>query len=72
MRIQRHNDGTHFRIKGKGVRGKDGKNHDVLAVIDVAVPQNLNEEAKAALEAFAQATVDQDPRKGIYALGAKS
>jgi molecular chaperone DnaJ len=64
--------GRTFRIKGKGVRGKDGKNHDVLAVIDVAVPQNLNEEAKAALEAFAQATVDQDPRKGIYALGAKS
>ena len=63
--------GRTFRIKGKGVRGKDGKNHDVLAVIDVAVPQNLNEDAKTALEAFAQATIDQDPRKEIYALGAK-
>ncbi len=64
--------GRTFRIKGKGVRGKDGKNHDVLAVIDVAVPQNLNEEAKTALAAFAEATIDQDPRKEIYALGAKS
>ena len=63
--------GRTFRIKGKGVRGKDGKNHDVLAVVDVAVPQNLNEDAKTALEAFAQATIDQDPRKEIYALGAK-
>jgi molecular chaperone DnaJ len=44
-------------------------NHDVLAVIDVAVPQNLNEEGKSALEAFAEATSDQDPRKEIYALG---
>ena len=64
--------GRTFRIKGKGVRGKDGKNHDVLAVIDVAVPQNLTEEAKTALAAFAEATIDQDPRKDIYALGAKS
>jgi molecular chaperone DnaJ len=43
----------------------------VLAVVDVAVPQNLNEDAKTALEAFAQATIDQDPRKEIYALGEK-
>jgi molecular chaperone DnaJ len=61
--------GRTFRIKGKGVRGKDGMNHDVLAVIDVAVPQNLNEEAKSALKIFAEATADHDPRKEIYALG---
>jgi DnaJ-class molecular chaperone len=47
-------------------------NHDVLAVIDIAVPQNLNEEAKSALKDFADATNDQDPRKEIYALGEKS
>jgi molecular chaperone DnaJ len=47
-------------------------NHDVLAVIDIAVPQNLNEEAKSALQDFAEATNDQDPRKEIYALGEKS
>jgi molecular chaperone DnaJ len=64
--------GRTFRIKGKGVRGKDGMNHDVLAVIDIAVPQNLNEEAKSALKDFADATNDQDPRKEIYALGEKS
>jgi len=64
--------GRTFRIRGKGVRGQDGKNHDVLAVIDVAVPKNLTQEAKSALEAFALATIDQDPRKDIYALGEKS
>jgi molecular chaperone DnaJ len=60
--------GRTFRIKGKGIRGKDGKNHDVLAVVEVAVPQNLNAEAKSALEAYAAATSDHDPRKDVYAL----
>jgi molecular chaperone DnaJ len=60
--------GRTFRIKGKGIRGKDGKNHDVLAVVEVAVPQNLNAEAKSALEAYAAATSDHDPRKDIYTL----
>lgn len=60
--------GRTFRIRGKGIRGTDGKNHDVLAVVEVAVPQNLSSEAKTALEAYAAATSDHDPRKEIYAL----
>jgi molecular chaperone DnaJ len=64
--------GRTFRIKGKGIRGKDGKNHDVLAAVEVSVPQNLSADAKSALEAYAAATVDHDPRKDIYALGGKS
>ena len=64
--------GRTFRIKGKGIRGKDGKNHDVLAVVEVAVPQNLSSEAKSALEAYAAATADHDPRKEIYALAGES
>ena len=60
--------GRTFRIRGKGIRGTDGKNHDVLAVVEVAVPQNLSSEAKSALEAYAAATSDHDPRKEIYAL----
>jgi|688.fasta_scaffold09453_15 molecular chaperone DnaJ len=64
--------GRTFRIKGKGIRGKEGKNHDVLAAVEVSVPQNLSADAKSALEAYAAATVDHDPRKDIYALGGKS
>ena len=63
--------GRTFRIKGKGIRGKDGKNHDVLASIEVSVPQNLSAEAKSALEAYAAATTDHDPRKDIYAMVGK-
>lgn len=65
-------NGRTFRIKGKGIRGKDGKNHDVLAVVEVAVPQNLSAEAKSALEAYAEATTDHDPRKDIYTLAGPS
>lgn len=65
-------NGRTFRIKGKGIRGKDTKNHDVLAVVDVAVPQKLSAEAKSALEAFAEATADHDPRKDLYAMGVKT
>jgi len=64
--------GRTFRIKGKGIRGKDGKNHDILAVVEVAVPQNLSAEAKSALEAYAAATSDHEPRKDIYAMAANS
>ena len=63
--------GRTFRIKGKGIRGKDGKNHDVLASVEVSVPQNLSADAKSALEAYAAATTDHDPRKDIYTMVGK-
>jgi len=65
-------NGRAFRIKGKGIRGKNGVNHDVLAVVEVAVPENLSEEARAALDAFAAATVDHDPRQEAFASHAKA
>lgn len=64
--------GRTFRIKGKGMRGKDGTNHDVLAAVEVAVPQNLSPDAISALVAYAAATVDHDPRKDIYTMASKA
>ena len=65
-------NGRAFRIKGKGIRGKNGVNHDVLAVVEVSVPESLSEEARVALDAFAAATTDHDPRQEAFAAHAKA
>ncbi|MBM3669390.1 MAG: molecular chaperone DnaJ [Actinobacteria bacterium] len=61
-------NGRTFRVRGKGVRGKDGKNGDVLATVHVAVPQNMSSEAREALEKFAEATASEDPRKDLFTM----
>lgn len=60
-------NGRTFRVKGKGVRGKDGKNGDLLATMEVAVPQNMSAEARELLESYAKAMAEHDPRKDLYA-----
>ncbi|MFM1917166.1 MAG: hypothetical protein RJB01_681 [Actinomycetota bacterium] len=66
-------NGRTFRVRGKGIRGKDGKNGDVLATINVAVPQNMSSEAREALEQFAQLSASDDPRKDLFTMaGVKS
>ena len=55
--------GRTFRVRGRGVPGKGagGAAGDLLATVQVAVPQKLSREAKEALQAFAEASPD-DPR----------
>ena len=60
--------GRTFRIRGKGIVKKDGTNGDLLATVDIAVPQNLSAEAKEALAAYGLATADHDPRKDLRAM----
>jgi molecular chaperone DnaJ len=57
--------GRTLRVRGKGVpaQGSAGKPPgDLLVVVQVVVPQRLTDEARAAVEAFAQATGDTDVR----------
>ena len=61
-------NGRTFRVRGKGIRGKDGKNGDLLVTVDVAVPQNMSAEAREALQAYADLTQDEDPRKDLTAM----
>jgi molecular chaperone DnaJ len=58
--------GRKLRVKGKGVRRADGRAGDLIVTVEVAVPARLTEQARAALEAFAQAQPD-DPRPDITA-----
>lgn len=60
--------GKTFRVKGKGIKRKDGKQGDVLVTVEVAVPQKLSDEARVALETYAGLTEDHDPRRDLMTL----
>ncbi len=55
-------NGRTFRVRGKGVRRKDGTTGDLLVTVDVQVPTDLSGKAKSALEQFRDATAGPDPR----------
>jgi molecular chaperone DnaJ len=59
-------NGRVFRVRGRGVPRKDGSRADLLVTVEVAVPSDLSDEAKAALEAFRTARGDQDPRDPLF------
>ncbi len=61
-------NGRTFRVRGKGIRRKDGTNGDLLATVEVTVPQKLTTEEREALQAYADQTADHDPRKDLFAL----
>ncbi len=54
--------GRMLRVRGRGVRRKDGTKGDLVVTIDVAVPARLSAEARDALKAYAESTTDHDPR----------
>lgn len=58
--------GRTLRVRGKGVAKRDGSKGDLLVTVDVAVPQRLSDEAKAALASYAEAQPD-DPRQHLNA-----
>ncbi|MFD9740910.1 molecular chaperone DnaJ [Umezawaea sp. NPDC059074] len=60
--------GRILRAKGKGIEKRDGKTGDLLITLQVAVPNNMDAKAKEALEAYAEATAQHDPRAELNAL----
>ena len=62
--------GRTLRVKGRGVETPKATG-DLLVTVQVAVPQNLNAEARAAVEAYAQATAGHDPREELRAQAAR-
>jgi molecular chaperone DnaJ len=54
-------NGRTLRIKGRGVK-KGSTVGDLMVTIDVQVPQRVDGKAKKALEEFAAATGDYNPR----------
>ncbi len=65
-------NGRTFRVRGRGVRRRDATKGDLLATVEVAVPQNLSSKAGDALRAYREATADHDPRADLIALAEQS
>ncbi|MFJ8588475.1 molecular chaperone DnaJ [Streptomyces sp. NPDC093595] len=59
-------NGRTMRARGKGAVRKDGTRGDLLVTVEVAVPEDLNDKAREALETYRQATADEDPRAELF------
>ncbi|MCI0686734.1 MAG: molecular chaperone DnaJ [Sporichthyaceae bacterium] len=57
--------GRTFRVRGRGVTRSDGTKGDLLATVEVAVPEHLDDAAKAALDSYRTATEGEDPRRAL-------
>jgi molecular chaperone DnaJ len=64
--------GRTLRVKGRGVKRKDGTSGDLLVSVLVTVPQKLDGAAREAVEAYAAATAGDDPREGLLAQARQS
>ena len=58
-------NGRTLRVKGRGATRKDGSKGDLLVTVQVVVPDKLSSKAKEAVEAFRDATANDDPRAGL-------
>lgn len=56
--------GHRLRVKGKGMVTKKSTGN-LIVTLDVALPKTLDDDARAAVEAFAQATQGFDPRSDL-------
>ncbi len=60
-------NGRTMRVRGKGVRRKDGTQGDLLVTVDVVVPTTLTAGQREALQAYRDGSVDGDPRAELLA-----
>ncbi|MDO5068520.1 MAG: molecular chaperone DnaJ [Propionibacteriaceae bacterium] len=59
-------NGRTLRVRGKGVRRKDGTMGDLLVTVQVQVPEQLSEAAKEALKEYAEKSGQEDPRAALF------
>ncbi|WP_069768301.1 MULTISPECIES: molecular chaperone DnaJ [unclassified Streptomyces] len=59
-------NGRTMRARGKGAVRKDGTRGDLLVTVEVSVPKDLSGKARDALEAYREATADEDPRAELF------
>lgn len=58
--------GRTFRVRGKGAPKADGSKGDLLATVEVQVPAVLDPAARAAVEAYREATAGNRLREGLF------
>jgi molecular chaperone DnaJ len=59
-------NGRAFRVRGRGVQRKDGHKGDLLVTVDVQVPAVLDDKARAAVQAYRDATGGSDLRANLF------
>ncbi|MEV6202545.1 molecular chaperone DnaJ [Streptomyces sp. NPDC051771] len=59
-------NGRTMRARGKGAVRKDGTRGDLLVTVEVAVPTELDDKAREALETYREATASTDPRAQLF------
>ncbi|GAB3703038.1 molecular chaperone DnaJ [Amycolatopsis oliviviridis] len=60
--------GRVLRVRGKGITKRDGSQGDLLVTLQAAIPSKLDDKAREALEAYAEAMSEHDPRPEITEL----
>jgi molecular chaperone DnaJ len=60
--------GRVLRVRGKGIARRDGQTGDLLVTLQVAVPSNMDDKARKALEDYRTATAGHDPRPDLTAM----
>lgn len=58
--------GRTFRVRGRGATKADGTRGDLLATVEVQVPAVLDAAARAAVEAYREATAGKPLRAGLF------
>jgi molecular chaperone DnaJ len=58
-------NGRTFRVRGRGVSRKDGTKGDLLATVEVLVPNTLDDKSRELLSEFQTATAGEDPRADL-------
>ncbi|MYS06717.1 molecular chaperone DnaJ [Streptomyces sp. SID6041] len=59
-------NGRTMRARGKGAVRKDGTRGDLLVTVEVAVPKELDDKARDALQTYREATASDDPRAELF------
>ncbi|SDD84328.1 molecular chaperone DnaJ [Nocardioides lianchengensis] len=59
-------NGRTFRVRGKGAKKADGTTGDLLATVNVHVPANLHDRARAAVEAYRDAMAGTPLRANLF------
>ena len=59
-------NGRVFRVRGRGAAHKDGSKGDLLVTVEVQVPAELSDAARAAVTAYREATAGRDPRAALF------
>lgn len=59
-------NGRTFRARGKGAPHKSGGIGDLMVTVEVSVPEELSDEARAAIEAYREAQAGVNPRDALF------